>query len=207
MPSEIDLGQSVRELRVRHNLSIRELAKNSGISVNTLSLIENGKTSPTVSTLQQLAGALEVHVAAFFEAGTSKARIIHIKSGTRKKASLGYYTIENLGAGFINSSIQPFMVTLEPNAGSGGQPIVHTGYEFVLCLKGRVAYHIEDCTYLLEQGESLLFESHLPHHWQNTGTTPSHFLLVLYPTDINDRATDRHFASAHRRRRNRQRRS
>lgn len=206
MPSEINVGQSVRELRVRHNLSIRELAKNSGISVNTLSLIENGRTSPTVSTLQQLAGALGIQVAAFFETGKDKTSVVHIKSGMRKQASLGYGTIENLGAGFINPSFQPFLVGLEPNAGSGTQPIVHTGYEFVLCLKGCVAYHIEDRTYLLEQGESLLFESHLPHHWQNTGTMPSQILLVLYPTDINDRATDRHFASPHRRRRNRQRR-
>jgi transcriptional regulator with XRE-family HTH domain len=200
MPVEINVGQSIRDLRLRQDLSIRELAGRSGLSVNTLSLIENGRTSPTVGTLQQLAAALDVPVAAFFPADANGTRVVHIRSGKRRRAALGCGTIENLGVGFMNPAIQPFMVILEPKAGSGPHPIVHKGSEFVLCLRGRIAYRIEDRAYPLRQGESLLFESHLPHSWQNTETSSSQFLLILFPSDLNDQAKDRHFASGRRRR-------
>lgn len=199
MVSEVNVGSSVRVLRMRHGLSIRQLARQSGISVNTLSLIENGRTSPTASTLQQLAAALGLSVAAFFETGVRQENVVYVKSGQRRRVTFDYGTIENLGAGFINSAVEPFVVTLEAGAGSGPQATVHTGYEFVLCLRGGIVYRIDDRTYLLRQGDSLLLESHLPHCWHNVENKPSEFLLVLSPTDTNDRATDRHFTSANQR--------
>jgi transcriptional regulator with XRE-family HTH domain len=199
MISEVNVGSSARKLRVRRGLSIRQLAQQSGISVNTLSLIENGRTSPTVSTLQQLAAALGLSVAAFFETGVRQENVVYVKSGQRRRVTFDYGTIENLGAGFINSAVEPFVVTLEAGAGSGPQATVHTGYEFVLCLRGRIVYRIDDRTYLLRQGDSLLLESHLPHCWHNVENKPSEFLLVLSPTDTNDRATDRHFTSTNQR--------
>jgi len=65
--AELQVGHRVRELRTRHGLSLRALADRSGLNINTLSLIENGKSSPSVSTLQQLAQALDVHISTFFE--------------------------------------------------------------------------------------------------------------------------------------------
>jgi quercetin dioxygenase-like cupin family protein len=102
--------------------------------------------------------------------------------------------LEDLGAGLRNRIIEPFIVTLEPNAGSGAASIVHTGHEFVYCLQGRIIYTVEERPYLLEPGDSLLFESHLPHCWQNIDVGSSRALLVLCPSDIRDRPTERHFA-------------
>ncbi len=64
---DIDVGRSLRQLRGKTQLSLRALAKKSGLAINTLCLIENGKTSPSVSTLQRLALGLEVPITAFFE--------------------------------------------------------------------------------------------------------------------------------------------
>ena len=64
---EIQVGDRLREIRLKLRLSLRELAKQSGLNVNTLSLIENGRTSPSVSTLQQLGQSLQVPITAFFE--------------------------------------------------------------------------------------------------------------------------------------------
>ena len=64
-PAEVLVGRKLRELRNRKGLSLRALADRSGLNVNTLSLVENGKSSPSVSTLQQLALALEVPIATF----------------------------------------------------------------------------------------------------------------------------------------------
>ena len=70
---EVDVGQRLRVLRTEHGHSLRRLADLSGLNVNTLSLIENGRTSPSVSTLQQLARALQVPISSVLRAGRSCA--------------------------------------------------------------------------------------------------------------------------------------
>jgi quercetin dioxygenase-like cupin family protein len=87
------------------------------------------------------------------------------------------------------------LVTLKPHSNSGENPIVHTGLEIVFCLEGQLTYTIEDQTFLLEPGDSLFFEAHLPHRLWNTGMAPSRSLLVLCPSDEYDRPTERHFAT------------
>ena len=191
--AEIDVGRRLRHLRAEHSLSLRALAEQSGLNVNTLSLIETGKTSPSVSTLQLLASGLDVPITAFFETDIPKNNISFLKSGQRPRAAFAHGTLEDLGAGLTLRGGQPFLVILEPKADSGPTPIVHTGHEFVFCLEGHLLYTIEDRIYLLDPGDSLLFEAHLPHRWQNAGETPSRSLLVLCPADESDRPTERHF--------------
>jgi len=189
----IDVGSQLRELRTRRGLSIRALAEASGLNVNTLSLIENGKTSPSVSTLQLLATALEIPITSFFEIDTPKNNISYQKAGLRRKAAFVYGTLEDLGAGLTLRGGQPFLVTLEPKADSGLTPIVHTGLELVYCLEGHLSYTIEKRVYPLDPGDSLLFEAYLPHCWKNVGETVSRSLLIMCPADESDCPTERHF--------------
>ncbi len=190
---DVDVGGSLRRLREERNLSLRSLAEKSGLAINTLSLIENGKSSPSVSTLQQLAVALQTPITAFFETETPKSNIAYVRHDRRPRAAFEHGSLEDLGAGSSIRAVEPFVVTLEPNAGSGPQDIVHTGYEFIYCLDGRIVYTVEGYTYLLEAGDSLLFEAHLPHRWQNLNPTKSRAILVLYPTDERDDPSERHF--------------
>ncbi|MBI5029959.1 MAG: cupin domain-containing protein [Chloroflexi bacterium] len=190
---EVNVGSRLRQLRTDHDLSLRVLAEKSGLSINTLALIENQKTSPSVSTLQQIAWALQVPITAFFETDIPKSSIAYLKANRRPHAVFEHGSLEDLGAGLTDRIIEPFLVHLEPLTNSGPNPIVHTGYEFVFCLAGRITYMIENQTYLLEQGDSLLFESHLPHRWQNVGEVAAQALLVLLPTDSRDRPTKQHF--------------
>jgi DNA-binding XRE family transcriptional regulator len=190
----IDVGARLRMLRAGAGLSIRVLAEMSGLNVNTLSLIENGKTSPSVSTLQQLAGALGVPVTEFFEMTQGSKTVVHQKNGDRPRALFAHGVMEDLGAGMSRFGAEPLIVTLEANADSGKNPIVHTGREFVYCLEGRVAYTVDSETYDLEPGDSLLFEAYLPHRWKNIDARPSCVLLVLCPLDARDQPTQRHFA-------------
>jgi len=193
---QVNVGQRLRELRGEHDLSIRALAEKSGLAINTLSLIENAKTSPSVSTLQQIAAALDVPITAFFETDTPRARVVYTKAGSRPSANFAHGILADLGAGMANPAVQPFVITLEPNLGSGANPIIHTGHEFVYCLEGRITYTVEERTYLLEPGDSLLFESHLPHRWQNVDAQQAQAILIMYPSDEHDRPTERHFAPA-----------
>jgi transcriptional regulator with XRE-family HTH domain len=191
---DVDVGGRLRQLREERNLSLRALAEKSGLAINTLSLIENGKSSPSVSTLQQLAAALGAPITYFFETETPKSNIAYVQHDHRPRAAFEHGCIEDLGAGANILGVEPFVVTLEPHTGSGSQDIVHTGYEFIYCLDGRIVYNIEGYTYLLEAGDSLLFEAHLPHRWQNLNPTKSQVIMVLYPADERDSPTERHFS-------------
>jgi transcriptional regulator with XRE-family HTH domain len=190
---EFDLGARLRYLRQRHQLTMRELAENSGLSINTLSMIENGKTSPSISTIQQISQALDVPLVSFFETRSARKRIVYVRQQDRPKVNLGATLLEQLGRELVDSEIQPFVVTLEPGVRSGKKPIVHTGHEFVFCLSGQVQYTIEDENYLLNPGDSLVFESPLSHHWQNVSKQTSQFILVLCPSDDHDAPAEIHF--------------
>jgi len=191
--AEINVGKRLKALRTARGLSIRSLAGKSGLAVNTLSLIENEKTSPSVSTLQQLAAALKVPVTAFFKPDTEQKFVVFTPKDKRPQTEIEKAMLQDLGAGLATKAVQPLVVTLKKGGGSGTSPIVHTGHEFVYCLSGRILYTIEDESYLLNPGDSLLFESHLPHRWENVDNDESQLLLVLYPSDLRDRVAARHF--------------
>jgi transcriptional regulator with XRE-family HTH domain len=192
-PPESPVGGRLRSLRQQQGLSVRALAARSGLAINTLSMIENGKTSPSVSTLQILARVLDVPVTAFFEQEMVEKKVVHVRHTQRPMITVDTTRLEHLGKDLVGSAVQPFVVTLEPGRGSGQNLIVHTGHEFVYCLCGQVEYLIEDETYFLEAGDSLVFESHLPHRWQNPSTAPAQIILVLIPADARDAPADRHF--------------
>jgi transcriptional regulator with XRE-family HTH domain len=188
-----NVGRRLREIRTADDLSIRDLARMSGLNVNTLSMVENGKASPSLETLQQLSFTLEIPITAFFEDDRPQNKIVHYKANQRPSIAFAHGVLEDLGAGMPRRGAETFLVTLKPHSSSGDNPIVHTGRETVFCLEGQLTYTIEDQTFALQPGDSLFFEAHLPHCWQNTGTTPTRSLLVLCPYDEQDRPTERHF--------------
>jgi transcriptional regulator with XRE-family HTH domain len=192
---DVQVAQRLRELRTSCNFSLRALAAKSGLNVNTLSMIENQRTSPSVSTLQQLAQAMQMPISAFFETTKEERKVVHQKTGARPHVAFTHGTLEDLGAGMPRFGAEPLIVTLEPDADSGKTPIVHTGRELVYCLEGQITYTLGSESFDLEPGDSLLFEAYLPHRWTNTGRRPSRHLLVLCPMDENDNPTERHFSN------------
>ena len=93
----INVGESLRRLREAHNLSMRALAKTSGLSANALSMIERGKTSPSVSTLYKLADALRVPVMAFFGTPQEREQVIYLRALYRSRLPFVRGTWEGLG--------------------------------------------------------------------------------------------------------------
>jgi transcriptional regulator with XRE-family HTH domain len=193
---QTDVGRCLRELRAKHGYSLRGLAEESGLAVNTLSLIENRKVSPSVSTLQQIAMALGEPITAFFESREPSLSIVVSRRDARPKAGFAHGALEELGAGFADRSLVPLLIHLDPSAGAEMTPIVHTGPEFVYCLKGKLEYWIQDQLIGLGPGDSLVFEAHLPHCWRNPDAAPAEAILILSPSEARDRAADRHLAVA-----------
>jgi transcriptional regulator with XRE-family HTH domain len=192
-PTKLIVGLKIRELRNQHRFSLRILAERSGLNINTLSLIENGKSSPSVGTLQQLARAMDVPITAFFESEPISKQIVFTGHDHRPGATFNNAYMQNLGKDLADNAVQPFIVTLDQGAGSGERLIVHTGHEFVYCMNGRVNYVIDHKEYSLAPGDSIVFEAHLPHQWKNTGDGQSQIILVLYPADQHEELGGRHF--------------
>ncbi len=175
----VDVASSLRQLREARSISMRTLATRSGLSANALSMIERGKTSPSVSTLYKLADALGVSITAFFGAETERKKVVFIKSDERTRMSFTRGVFEALGGEHFSGRVEPFMLTLESGSASGPHSIVHTGHEFVFCLRGQLEYHVEKQIFLLSAGDSLLFESKMQHRWRNPSKNVTSALIII----------------------------
>jgi len=189
----VSVGQRLRELRKEKGYSIKALAGKSGLAVNTLSLIENEKSSPSVSTLEQLAKTLEIPLTHFFEPVGEKLSLIRTQAGQRREMLLDGIRVEECGLDLLGQPMQPFIVTMPVGQGSGSAPIQHAGYEFVYALSGEVDYTVDGKSYKIKQGDSIIFNSKLPHQWQNCGEVPAKYLLILVPAETEETPGKRHF--------------
>ncbi len=177
--TSVDVGGRLKELREARNVSMRTLATKSGLSANALSMIERGKTSPSVSTLYKLADAMGVSITAFFGVETEKKQVVFIKSDERIRMSFTRGVFEALGGERFAGRVEPFVLTLESGATSGPHFITHTGHEFVFCLRGQLDYQVEKENFQLSAGDSLLFASQLKHKWRNAGKTVTNALIII----------------------------
>lgn len=180
----IDVGNRLRQLREGRNISMRTLATMSGLSANALSMIERGKTSPSVSTLYRIAGALNIPVTDFFSPEKARKKVVFLKANERTRLPFLRGLWEGLGGEQFTRKAMPFMVTLENGASSGPSHMAHSGHEFVFCLRGQLEYQVEGELFLLETGDSLLFEAQLKHRWHNPGGVVTNALIII--SDYSD---------------------
>ncbi|MEW6029554.1 MAG: helix-turn-helix domain-containing protein [Chloroflexota bacterium] len=190
----VNVGIRLRELREERGISMRGLAQKSGLSANALSMIERGKTSPSVSTLYKLADAMGLPITAFFGEQAARQSIVFMKGLGRPRVSFMRGIWEGLGGEHFLGHVEPFVLTLENGGSSGPNAMVHTGHEFVFCLRGTLEYQVENEVYLLEAGDSLLFAARLRHKWRNPGGSVVNALIVLSDFSEGDRPANMHFA-------------
>jgi transcriptional regulator with XRE-family HTH domain len=191
----IDVGSRLAQLRQERNMSVRAVARASGLSANALSMIERGRTSPSVSTLYRLAQALEIPVTAFFRAEPAREKIVFRKASERTRVPFMRGVWEGLGGEFFAGHVEPFMLTLESGASSGPYGMIHTGHEFVLCLRGQLDYQVESQHFILEAGDSLLFAAQMRHRWRNPGHTVTNAVIVLSGFELGEHPGEYHLVS------------
>jgi transcriptional regulator with XRE-family HTH domain len=172
-----NVGAKVRAARESKGLSLRALAGRCGLSLNAISLIERGESSPTVSSLHLLAQALAVPITEFFHE-ENRLAAVH----TRGNQRLGYrrtgLSMESLGLGLRDQQLEPFLITVEPGCGNT-EAVTHPGQEFVHCLSGEITYRMGAETYRLRRGDSLLLDATHPHSFQNTTGRRTTILVVF----------------------------
>ncbi len=177
-------GSRLRELRRQHGLSLRALAEKSGLSANTLSLVENGKTSPSISTLQQIAIALNCPINAFFERIVNREPVVYTIHDQRQIQKFSNLKLEDLSDGSGDEGLLPILVSFDPHCESGSQPLVKEGSEFIFCLMGQVIYTINGTAYTLEPGDSLFFPATTPYTWANRTGETCKVIIVTFPSAV-----------------------
>jgi transcriptional regulator with XRE-family HTH domain len=173
-----NVGQAIRTLRERQKFSLRQLSQHCGLSINAISKIERGETSPTVASLHKLASALGVHITDIFTQRPEQAIVFTPHANTTRIRGQGML-IEGLGNGLPNQKLEAFRMLIEPGASTTSDPSSHSGDEFVHCLEGELEYIIGHESFTLKAGDSLVFKASQPHSWRNNGTIPVKVLLVF----------------------------
>jgi transcriptional regulator with XRE-family HTH domain len=175
------IGQQIRKLRNQRGLSIRALAKRCGMSATAISLIERNENSPNVSSLHQMAKALDVPITDFFYQ-EDESTTLYVKRDQGVRYRNNGVELESLGIGLPGQQLEPFRLIVEPGSGTSDSPISHPGHEFVYCLQGEIDYWVDEYNYHLEVGDSLLLEASNPHRWHNSSEDPAIILLIFQAT-------------------------
>jgi hypothetical protein len=180
---EAAIGNQVRILRKKNDMTVLDLATQSNLSIGMLSKIENGGTSASLATLQALARALNVPIGTFFAKFDEKHDATYVKSGKglpieRRGTSSGHL-YQLLGHSVKSDiAVEPYLITLSNDADP--YPIFqHEGVEFIYMLTGEVAYRHADKTYLLKKGDSLFFDASAPHGPEDLRKLPMTYLSII----------------------------
>lgn len=195
-PKSINVGTRLRELRQERGMSMRALARASGLSTNALSMIERGRTSPSVSTLYKISSALKVPITAFFRLEPPRQEVVFRKADERTRIPFNRGIWEGLGGEIFIGGMEPIMLTLEQGANSGRFGMIHTGHEFVLCLSGQLEYEVEEQRYTLGPGDSLIFAAQLEHRWRNTSKDTTQAVIVLSGFESGESPSEFHITPA-----------
>ena len=148
---EVSIGRKVRLLRQRLQITAMELATEAGLSPGMLSKIENGGTSPSLSTLQSLARALNVPLTSFFADFEERRDCSYVRAGQgvliERRGTKSGHRYELLGHSISGDIVvEPYLITLSQDA----EPYAlfqHDGVEFIYMLTGKVVYRHADKLY------------------------------------------------------------
>lgn len=180
---EMLIGAQVRTIRSALGMKLSDLAAAAGLSQGMLSKVENGQTSPSLATLQSLAHALNMPLSSFFAKFDQKSDATFVRAGhgltiERRGTSKGH-RYQLLGHELRSEiGVEPYLITLDE--GSDAYPIFqHQGVEFLYMLEGEVAYMHGDQTYRMRPGDSLFFDSGIPHGPLQLIGLPAVYLSVI----------------------------
>ena len=178
------LGNVIRELRLKDNLTIAEVAAQAGISRGMVSKIENGQVSTSLETLSKIAQALGVSLAHLFRhynMPSGGAQLVKngegmevVRRGTRRGHTYHLLAYDQ-GPKKI---FEPFLITMD-DASEVFPTFEHPGTEFIHMLEGRIEYRHGQHTYILEPGDSLTFRGDIPHGPERLLELPIGFLSII----------------------------
>lgn len=179
----MDIGQRLRSVRERAGLSQRELAKRVGVTNSTVSLIEQDKVSPSISSLKKLLDGIPISLAEFFTFDLADPEA----EGPFYRAA----QLPDLG----NNGIHYFLVAgqrarrqmcilrelMPPGSDTGAEMLSHDGEEGGVVIAGQVEITVGEQVRVLGPGDAYYFESRTPHRFRNVGEAPAELVSASTP--------------------------
>ncbi len=174
-----DIAVRIKGLRLLAGFSEESVAGRLGISTEFLRKYESGEDDIPVSLIYAAADLYGVDMTEILTGVSPK---LHDACLIRSGEGLGIerydqYRFESLAYKYANRKIEPLLVTLDPN--KSPETVMHKGQEFNYCLEGRMRVEVDGQAYLLEPGDSLYFNSMLPHRMLSLDEKPARFLTVI----------------------------
>lgn len=180
----IDIGAKIREIRKSKQLSIAELAEKTGLSTGIISQIERDLVTPSVVTFWKISKALEVSFGYFFDEVEEEQAVLSpvVKRDQRKtiKTSNRKALYELLSQD-LNRKIEFLYITIKPGEQSEGGLVMHEGEECGVVIKGRLLIKMENEEYILEEGDSIYYDSTIPHRYVNIGDEDCESVWAMTP--------------------------
>jgi quercetin dioxygenase-like cupin family protein/lambda repressor-like predicted transcriptional regulator len=185
----VAVGKAIRTLRKEKGLSLRELSRRAGLSTSFLSMVERGHSSLALTSLNNVAKALDTDLADLF-ASERKVRVSHpLPHVSRAKeddqlsiasSQRVYRVLSPRAPGLV---FEPLLVTVRPKSDLE-EPYSHEGEEFAYVIEGELLFTIHGEEYRLGPGDSIHLLSTVPHAIRNDTDEPAKILWVLTPRFI-----------------------
>jgi transcriptional regulator with XRE-family HTH domain len=190
-PPRARLGRALRAIRTELAISLADVATRTGISVSTLSKVENGQLSLTYDKLVQLSEGLGLDISTFFTdqpraaAGAPEpvtARRSITRPGGEMLVETPNYDYRYLATELSQKAMVPILITIRAHSlVEFDQLSRHSGEEFLYVLKGPIEVHTEHyAPSLLETGDSMYLDSTMAHAFLAVGGEDALMLNVCY---------------------------
>ena len=164
------IGTRIRQLRIDRDQTLQTLADATGLSASLLSLVERGKTSPSIGTLVAVSHALGVHMSDLVtpEAAEVRTPVIEIDDQPVFKSETGGH-LRRVAADDRVRGVELAVNEFEPGGSSALSALHHGGYEYGLLLEGELTVTLDGEDHVLAAGDLISYESTRPHRITNTG--------------------------------------
>jgi transcriptional regulator with XRE-family HTH domain len=175
------LGRRIRSLRTERGLTLSGLAGRVGITRSFLSSVERGLAYPSLIVLRSIAAALEVPVFLLFTSSEENGLVVR-KEARKVIKPPGAPVSYELISPDVRHKIEMIIVRLEPGLDSAA--MAHEGEECALVLRGRVAITVGDVEYELDAGDSIYYDSGLPHKARALGEEQAEIVSAISPPNF-----------------------
>ncbi|AQU83847.1 MAG: cupin domain-containing protein [Halomonas sp.] len=177
-----DVGERLRSLRKLRGISQRELAKQCGVTHSSLSLIEQGKVSPSVSSLKKILNAFAISVGDFFTMDLDNQEQIFYSPEDLVDIGSGGITLKLVGANRPNRGLAFMIEHYPPGTDTGQEMISHYGEEAGVVLEGEIELTVGSSVRRLIPGESYYFKTNIPHRFRNIGDVDCKIVSCASPS-------------------------
>jgi transcriptional regulator with XRE-family HTH domain len=180
----IDVGARLRSIRITFGLSQRALARRAGVTNGLISLIEQNRVSPSVSSLKKVLDGVPMSLAEFFTLDLAAAPQAFFNADELTELGNEQVSLRLVAAKRAGRQLTVLHERYAPGAETGDEMLTHRGEEGGVVVKGRIELTLAGVARVLQAGEAYYFSSHLPHRFRNVGREPCEIISASTPASF-----------------------